>query len=80
MRLSGSEILAHIYDYYYDKVTPIITGSVVGVMKSILEPNQKSPLYGRPMIEMEVKKWVPSSSIGFISEGLKQNKLTLGGI
>ncbi|MDH2901054.1 MAG: ATP-binding protein [archaeon] len=70
-------LLAHIYDYHYDTVTPIITGSAVGVMKSILDPNNKSPLYGRPMIEMEVKKWVPSSSIGFLSEGLKQNKLSL---
>jgi uncharacterized protein len=70
-------LLAHIYDYHYDRVTPIITGSAVGVMRSILEPNHKSPLYGRPMIEMEVKKWVPSSSIGFLSEGLKQNKLSL---
>jgi AAA+ ATPase superfamily predicted ATPase len=69
--------LAHIYDYYYDNVTPIITGSAVGVMRSILQPNHKSPLYGRPITEMELKKWVPSSSIGFLSEGLKQNKLSL---
>ena len=70
-------LLAHIYDYHYDKLTPIITGSAVGVMKSILEPDRKSPLYGRPMISMEVKKWAPSVSMSFLSEGLKQNKVSM---
>lgn len=70
-------LLAHLYDYHYDVVTPIITGSAVGVMKSILEPSQKSPLFGRPFIQMEVKKWNSSVSMGFLTRGLRQNNLSL---
>jgi hypothetical protein len=32
---------------------------------------------GRGMTEMELKKWVPSSSLGFLTQGSKQNKLSL---
>ncbi len=71
-------LLAHLYDYYYETVTPIITGSSVGVMKSILEPGTKSPLYGRPLTQLEVRKWTPSISLSFLSEGLKQNGLRMG--
>lgn len=70
-------LLAHLYDYHYETITPIITGSAVGVMKSILEPNRKSALFGRPIMQMEVKKWNPSISLGFLTEGLKQHKLSL---
>lgn len=70
-------LLAHIYDYHHETVTPIITGSAVGVMKSILEPRHKSALYGRPMIQMEVKKWTPSTSLSFLTQGLRQYKMEL---
>jgi len=70
-------LLSHLYDYHYETITPIITGSAVGVMKSIIEPNHKSPLYGRPNMQMEIKKWSPSVSMSFLTEGLKQHKLSL---
>ncbi len=70
-------LLAHLYDYHYETITPIITGSAVGVMKSIIEPNNQSPLFGRPIMQMEVNKWNPSVSMGFLNEGLKQQKLSL---
>jgi AAA+ ATPase superfamily predicted ATPase len=70
-------LLAHLYDYHYEAITPIITGSAVGVMKSIIEPNHRSPLFGRPIMQMEVKKWNPSVSMGFLTEGLRQHKLSL---
>ena len=70
-------LLAHLYDYHYETITPIITGSAVGVMKSILEPNHQSPLFGRPIMQIEVNKWNPSVSMGFLNEGLRQNKLSL---
>ncbi|MHB8565767.1 MAG: AAA family ATPase [Nitrososphaerales archaeon] len=69
------KLLAHIYDYHYDRVTPIITGSAVGVMRSILEPGEKSPIYGRPAIQMEVRKWVPSTSLRFLEEGVRQYRI-----
>jgi uncharacterized protein len=68
-----SNLLAHIYDYHYDNATMIITGSAVGVMKSITEPSSKSPLYGRAMTTMEIQRWTPSESLGFLKDGLAQS-------
>ncbi len=65
-------ILAHIYDYYYDKVTFVITGSTIGVMKSIIEPGAKSPLYGRAITKMDVKRWGTTVSLGFLKAGTKE--------
>lgn len=71
-----SMFLAHIFDYHYEKVTFIITGSAVGVMKSITEPNAKNPMYGRAITTMEIKKWRdPSTSLGFLKEGCRQKKV-----
>jgi uncharacterized protein len=70
-----SSLLAHIYDYHYDKVTIIITGSAVGVMKSIIEPTSKSPLYGRALTSMELGRWHQSESLGFLETGCKQTGL-----
>lgn len=69
-------LLAHIYDYHYDKVTLIITGSAVGVMKSITEPGARSPLYGRAMTRMEIQRWSPSVSLGFLREGCREKRLS----
>ena len=71
-------LLAHIYDYYYDKVTFIITGSAIGVTKSILEPGPKSPLYGRAISKMEVGKWGSQVSLDFIRKGCKEKGLACG--
>ncbi len=68
-------MLAHIYDYYYDKVTFIITGSAIGVTKSILEPGSKSPLYGRTISKMEVGRWGSQVSLDFIRQGCKEKRL-----
>lgn len=70
-----SSLLAHIYDYHYDNCTVVITGSEVGVMKSIIEPSSKSPLYGRAMTTMEIERWRQSESIGFLKAGCEQSKL-----
>lgn len=67
-----SSLLAHIYDYHYENATVIITGSAVGVMKSILEPSSKSPLYGRALMAMEIQRWRPSESLNFLKEGCAQ--------
>ncbi len=67
-------ILSHIFDYHHDKVTCIITGSAVGVMRSITDPGVRSPLYGRSITQMRVGKWMdPSTSINFLREGCRQN-------
>lgn len=60
-----SSLLAHIYYYHYDKMTVVITGSVVGVMKSIIELSAKSPLYGRAIMTMEIKRCSLSESLEF---------------
>lgn len=70
-------ILSHIFDYHHEKVTFIITGSAVGVMKSIIDPGVRNPLYGRSITQMRVGKWMDSStSINFLREGCRQNGMT----
>jgi AAA+ ATPase superfamily predicted ATPase len=68
-------LLAHIYDYHYEKVTCLITGSAVGVMGSITEPDARSALFGRAITTMEVERWSPSVSLGFLKEGCREKKL-----
>lgn len=72
-------LLSHLYDYYYDNITFIITGSMVGVMKSIIDPGPNSPLYGRAITKMEIKRWQSSISIGFLKAGTKEIGLDLNG-
>jgi AAA+ ATPase superfamily predicted ATPase len=69
-------LMAHIFDYHYERVTFIITGSAVGVMKSIIEPTARSALYGRAMTTMEISKWRdPSTSLNFLKEGCRQKSI-----
>ena len=70
-------LLAHLYDYYYDSVTFIITGSMIGVLKSIVEPGPSSPLYGRAITEMEIKRWQSSISLSFLKIGTAELGLRL---
>lgn len=70
-----SRLLAHIYDYHYDKITLIITGSAVGVMKSILEPSSKSAFYGRAITTMEIQRWGKSTSFGFLKDGCNESRV-----
>lgn len=65
-------LLAHLYDYHYDHVTFIITGSMMGVVKSIMEPGPNSPLYGRAITKTELKRWQSSISLNFIKAGSKE--------
>jgi len=65
-------LLSYLYDRYYDKITFIITGSMIGVMKSIVDPGARSPLYGRAITKMEVKRWASSVSIGFLKSGTRE--------
>jgi AAA+ ATPase superfamily predicted ATPase len=68
-------LLAHVYDYHYESATLVITGSAVGVMRSITEPDAKSALFGRALTTMEVERWSPSVSLAFLREGCKEQKL-----
>lgn len=70
-------LLAHLYDYYYDNLTFIITGSTIGVMKSIIDPGPASPLYGRAITRMEVGRWQSSVSLGFLKAGTREIGLDL---
>lgn len=69
------KLLAHIYDYHYRKATLVITGSAVGVMRSITEPDAKSALFGRAITTMEIGRWSPSVSLGFLEKGCSEKKL-----
>ena len=67
-----SMLLAYLYDTYYDKVTFVITGSMIGIMKSIVDPASRSPLYGRATTKMEIKRWGSSTSISFLKSGTRE--------
>lgn len=68
-----SSLLAHLYDYFYDDVTFLITGSAVGVMNSIITPTSKSPLFGRAIVHTELKKWADyTTSLNFLIKGCTQ--------
>jgi AAA+ ATPase superfamily predicted ATPase len=71
-------LMAHIFDYRHENINFVITGSAVGVMRTITEPGAKSPLYGRAMTTMNARKWRdPFTSLTFLREGCKQNKVSL---
>lgn len=65
-------LLSYMYDTFYGKITFVITGSMIGVMRSIVDPGARSPLYGRAITKMEIKRWGSSVSIGFLKSGTKE--------
>lgn len=69
-----SMFLAYIFDTYHGRVTFFITGSAVGVMKSILDPEVKGPMFGRAILEMEVGAWKGKlTPFNFLKEGCRQD-------
>ncbi len=48
----------------------IFTGSAIGLMKTLLSPAPRSPLYGRTPIKVELKPWSRETAISYLTEGL----------
>ncbi len=50
----------------------VFTGSSIGLMRSLLEPSPKSPLYGRTPIKIELKPWDFKTAYAFLEKGLRE--------
>lgn len=75
MRYDLTSILAHAYDYCRG-LQFVITGSEMGMLEKFLRVNDdNAPLFGRAMIEIELKGLTKEQSIKYLHEGFEQVKL-----
>ena len=67
-----NRILAHIYDYM-DRIKIVVAGSEVGLLDRLLgRRSPDAPLYGRPILEITMRRLPRHSSIGFLKQGFKE--------
>ncbi|MEM3995418.1 MAG: ATP-binding protein [Thermofilum sp.] len=65
-------LLAYAYDNL-DRVTFIVAGSEVGMLRSFLRlEDPSSPLYGRSMLELPVERFSPEESREFLLRGFRE--------
>jgi len=50
----------------------IFTGSAIGLMKALLNPEPTSPLYGRTPIKIELRTWDEETALAFLERGLTE--------
>lgn len=70
------KMLANIFNTY-NNVTFVFTGSMVGLIRSLLEPPSTSPLYGRAPVKIYVNPFTESQSIQFLMKGFAEQKQNL---
>ena len=64
-------ILANIFNTH-SNVTFAFTGSIFGVMKTLLEPTSTSPLYGRSPAKLYLQPFEPENAKEFLRKGFQQ--------
>lgn len=67
-------LLANIFSTYKN-ITFVFTGSMVGVVRSLLEPKGDSPLYGRPPAKIDILPFEREDSIKFLQTGFRKYNL-----
>lgn len=70
-------LLANVFNTYKNLMF-VFTGSMVGLMKSLLEPPSTSPLYGRAPAKIYVDRFTEEESMEFLRRGFEEQRLTLG--
>jgi len=71
-KIEFNQVLASIYDNY-ENIKLIITGSEIGILDGFIgKRDAKSPLFGRPYFEIEMKKLEKEKSAEFLERGFKQ--------
>jgi len=65
------ELLANIFNTYKN-ITFVFTGSMMGLVRALLEPKSTSPLYGRSPAKMYIKPFDGSQSVDFVRRGFKE--------
>jgi len=48
----------------------IFTGSAIGLMKTLLYPSPRNPMYGRTPVKVELKPWSIKLALEFLEQGL----------
>lgn len=72
-------LLAYIYDNLLNIVV-ILTGSQVGLLYDLLKvDNPKSPLYGRVLYEVKLRRLSNEEAIAFLREGFRQLSYKVNG-
>jgi len=56
----------------------IFTGSAIGLMKTLLNPSPKNPMYGRTPVKVELKPWSMKLALEFLEQGLKKCNMRYG--
>jgi AAA+ ATPase superfamily predicted ATPase len=69
-------LLANIFNTYKN-ITFVFTGSMVGVVRSLLEPKEESPMYGRPPAKVDIHPFEHTDSIKFLQTGFKQYNVSM---
>ncbi|MEM0365311.1 MAG: ATP-binding protein [Candidatus Nitrosocaldus sp.] len=69
-------LLANIFNTY-PKIVFILTGSMFGLMKALLEPRSTSPLYGRSPARLYLQPFTREKAIEFLRHGFNEYKRSI---
>ena len=64
-------ILANLFNTH-SNLTFVFTGSMFGLMKTLLEPDSTSPLYGRSPAILDIRPFDEEQSKGFLKKGFSE--------
>ncbi len=64
------KLLKKVWDTYNVRI--VFTGSMIGIIKKLLEPGAESPMYGRKPAVVELKPFTRSQSIDFLEKGFAE--------
>jgi hypothetical protein len=71
------KLLANIFNTY-SNVVFVFTGSLFGLMKTLLEPGPSSPLYGRSPARLHLQPFTKEQAIGFLKTGFREYDVEVG--
>jgi len=65
------KMLANIFNTY-PNMTFVFTGSIFGLMKTLIEPKSSSPLYGRSPAKLYLRPFEKKKAIDFLDKGFQE--------
>lgn len=71
-----TKLLANIFSTY-PTITFCFTGSYFGLVKSLLEPNPESPLYGRNPVRFTIAPFNQNTARNFLLSGFQESKRSI---
>ena len=77
--ISGNllKLLANVFNTY-PNVVFVFTGSMFGLMKTLLEPGPTSPLYGRSPAKLYLEPFDGRQAANFLRKGFEEYHVTIG--